>query len=319
MIIFGEDRPPTVPAHRAVLTLDKEVSTIGKRVNLETLQLEDDPVEGGTQPSVVEQSNPADEAAARAWTPVYEAVSQAVGYLPPKSINDKFDKLFKKLGQKPDDKFTHSIRAVHRGVTACFYHLANIETLENAMLRVAEANLPKGYAAFNGAFGGGNTGKVTLEFQSFILAEKHLLEYFAKSAALLLGLDSVRDFSKLERALMEDDKYTALQSVLNKYLPILKPIYYCEDGQALRNQISHHSPLTYDQIAVTVGPKGAVAVYYVEGQIFETIGAQDLLKLHPLVTQEKGHVFAASKLLTTISARFDAALNFIFEAYDILL
>lgn len=319
--VSGTGVPTALPAHRGQLVFDSEQKTTGKRVNLKTLTLEDDPVLGGTQPATIEKADPVAEAAAAEWTPVFEATSAVAGYSPPESMTKAFDTFFNNLGEKTAPETVDSIRAVHRGIAACFYHLENIQSLERKMLKEATTNLPNNPKPFNGAFGGGNTGKITMEFQAFILAEKHLLEYFAKSAILFLKLEKIRDFSDLEKALANPatDTQRTFKAILDKYIASLKPIYYVESGQSLRNKISHRGPFIHDQIGLSVGPQGAVAVYFRQGQIFETVGEMDYNLMVPLVTQKKGYVFSASPLTPTLSKRFDQQIAFILEGYEFLL
>lgn len=273
------------------------------------------------------------------WAKLPENVSKHIGYTLPDTIHKKFQNFFSALNKDniPEQlepiKERNLINPIYYGLLACHYHKDNIQKLEDEIIALAKKHIPYNSPYFNGAFGGGNTGKVTIEYQSFIMAEKHLLEYVTKCITAFLNTPEIKDFSVLQRIRKDvavnikaekikdiREKLYAHPKIidaLEKYEPLLEEIYYNENGETYRNKVSHYAPLEHNQIGITIGPKGAVGIYYTGyGDLPLNVNDMDHSKSIFLIQQEKGYVAMPDPLLPLLIRRLETLQSFVFDVLN---
>lgn len=82
-----------------------------------------------------------------------------------------------------------TLGSVQEGIAASHYHLANVEDLETRMIHTALSFIKELQLRRSHAIAGGNTRRLTFEYQAFVFALRRTLEYFAVSVGAFFKSD----------------------------------------------------------------------------------------------------------------------------------
>ncbi|MBI4458347.1 hypothetical protein HY633_05270 [Candidatus Uhrbacteria bacterium] len=100
--------------------------------------------------------------------------------------------------------FSDTIPHVRQGLTACYYHLENVENLERKIGEIALEHLPKLSMPKNSTIAGGDTNRLDAEYHAFLFGLRRTLDYFANSAAAYFRV-STWGITNLEKAIAGKD------------------------------------------------------------------------------------------------------------------
>jgi hypothetical protein len=152
------------------------------------------------------------------------------------------------------------VGAVLDGLTVCSYHAYNVHGYEKEIVDYIKTHPPKQGQPTAGIF---YVNKVAIEYQSFILAEHQLFNYFSWAIGLTLELTKEGDkewgFGRLYKQLKENKKLSP------KILEILDVFFASnpDSNTVVRDKIAHYFPLIPPQVELTISGWGSVSLRYI--------------------------------------------------------
>jgi hypothetical protein len=175
------------------------------------------------------------------------------------------------------------VNAVLDGLTVCFYHLDNVSQYEHEITDYIKNHPPIMGIPTTGIF---YVNQIAIEYQSFILAERHLFDYLSWTIGLKLNLTKEDsrywDWKELDRKLKKQNKFPELSTLIEKFF--LSNLHI--EDSVIRNQIAHYSPLGSPQMELMISGWGSTSLRYMgfsiakkgkEHQVYPQSDAKDVL------------------------------------------
>jgi hypothetical protein len=151
-----------------------------------------------------------DDDVRRALDPMITAVEREAGCWLPQETHTRFIQIYHAIRGKLAPhvcnlppmwltKLKSNIVETETGLKAVYYHMENISSLEDRILKMAHAHLPdRSLAPRAGGTAGHNTAKVNFEYHAFVLAAQRTLEYFALSVEAFFQIDNDKRSSRIK-------------------------------------------------------------------------------------------------------------------------
>jgi len=130
---------------------------------------------------------------------------------------------------------------VQEGLTASYYHLLNIESIENEMIAIASKEI-QNIDLKNGGISGGNTSKLNYEYQAFVFALRRTLEYLASSISSFFKCEGnrIRHVEKMIKGREPKEINEKISKIVSKAIVQLADILPSnDDGLSVRDTLAH--------------------------------------------------------------------------------
>lgn len=209
----------------------------------------------------------------------HDQVRQIAGFDLPSATQSKFLMLHKSLTAEPSaallkrltSEAKHSKRDrlasfknmvlghVREGLTASYYHLANIENMERRLLGLLETQVPYVQAGSAVSFGGAN--RLDYEYQAFAFSLRRVMEYFATSVGgfFLQDVHRIRNLPKILDGAKPDDLAREVKRQIQESLALLSDVLPPDKTQkSVRDMLAHYGTVSAGALQVTRRTDGEV-------------------------------------------------------------
>jgi len=210
--------------------------------------------------------------------PMFAELERVAGYVPPDDLSADFAKIQKEVfGEAPalthlsnprpgrPDWLTRFRSAIldslQEGLYAASYHLSRVESIETAMLRIAETHLPSlGLSTVSSTIAGGNSRVLNFEYQAFAFALRRTLEYLGVAIGAYFKREShsFRDVAKTIAGETPVEKVERVQRVLAQHAEMIQDILPMDkhNDRSLRDRLAHWEAVSAGVFNVSRGPWG---------------------------------------------------------------
>ncbi|MBI1923275.1 hypothetical protein HYR99_03390 [Candidatus Poribacteria bacterium] len=171
---------------------------------------------------------------------------------------------------------------VQEGLAASYYHLANIEHIEQEVISAALSTLAHLEQKIGTTVGGGNTRKLNFEYQAFAFSIRRTMEYLAASVNAFFKRDGnrIRDLvasiKGAEPTELREKVRTKAEKLLQGLQDLLPP---SRDDLSVRDQLAHWKTVPAGHLNVTWTPTGILVGFAGGGQNINPWEAESGLEL----------------------------------------
>lgn len=218
------------------------------------------------------------------------SIKAAIGFDVPDSVKMKFkivkvkadslNRLTIEGGSDRDwlTKFKGSIENVNDGLAASYYHLSNVEKLEQKVISIAFEELPIIKSPKGCCIAMDNSEKLGFEYIAFLSALRRTLEYLSVSVGAFFKQETHK-FSSLAKSIKErEPKGISIQidKKLQEHVTNLSDIYSESHGWAPRDIITHKKPVS-PWLNIIFSPDGDLKVGFCKESLEVRPGHKSLI------------------------------------------
>ncbi len=211
--------------------------------------------------------------------PMFAELGRVAGYVPPDSLSADFAKLHREVVGNAVPALAHLsnprpggpdwltrfraavLDSLQEGLYGASYHLSRVESIETAMLHIAEAHLPLlGPSLAGSSIAGGNSRALNFEYQAFAFAIRRTLEYLgvAIGAYFKRNSHSFRDLADTIAGADPPERVEQVQRVLAQHAELIQDILPTDkrNDRSLRDRLAHWEAVSAGVFNVSRGPSG---------------------------------------------------------------
>jgi hypothetical protein len=211
--------------------------------------------------------------------PMFAELGRVAGFVPPDSLTAEFERLHRNVVGENVPALAHLsnprpggpdwlarfrvaiLDSLQEGLYAASYHLSRVESIETAMLHIAEAHLPLfGPSLAGSSIGGGNSRALNFEYQAFAFALRRTLEYLSVAIGAYFKAEShsFRDLAATIARADPREKVGQVQRVLAEHAELIQDILPTDkhNDRSLRDRLAHWEAVSAGVFNVIRGPTG---------------------------------------------------------------
>lgn len=170
---------------------------------------------------------------------------------------------------------------VQEGLAASYYHLANIEHIEQEVISAALSTLAHLEQKIGTTLGGGNTRKLNFEYQAFAFSIRRTMEYLAASVNAFFKRDGNR-IRNLVASIEGAEPVELSEKVrikTGKLIQGLQDLLPSGDDLSVRDQLAHWKTVPAGHLNVTWTPTDILVGFAGGGQNIHPWGSETGLEL----------------------------------------